>query len=128
MNLILDTHLLIWGATADKRLSPYAKALIGDKANNLWFSSASIWEAAIKTALGRADFRHDVGQLRAGLLANGYKELAIAARHTVTYRDIPAYHRDPFDRLLVAQAVSEGMILATSDAVLAKYGPMVIAV
>jgi PIN domain nuclease of toxin-antitoxin system len=128
MNLLLDTHLLIWGATADKRLPPRARELINDADNKLWFSSASIWETTIKAMLNRTDFRYDVGQLRAGLLANGYNELAVEGRHAVTYRDVPALHRDPFDRLLVAQAISEGMRLLTADRALGEYGQSVLAV
>jgi PIN domain nuclease of toxin-antitoxin system len=128
MNLLLDTHILIWGATGDRRLSSRARALINDSDNRLWFSAASIWETAIKALLERPDFQYDVGQLRAGLLANGYKELAVEGRHAVAYRDIPARHRDPFDRLFIAQAISEGMTLLTADRALGEYGQSVLVV
>lgn len=128
MNLLLDTQLLIWSAVRDAKLSRRARELIEDTENHLWFSAASIWEAAIKSALGRPDFRYEVGSLRAGLLANGYEELPVEGRHAIAYRDIPALHRDPFDRLLVAQASCEGMILLTADQFLGRYGSYVMTV
>ena len=99
--------------------------LISDLSNQLWFSTASLWETAIKSALKRPDFSIDVGQLRAGLLANGYREIAVEGRHVLAFRDLTPLHRDPFDRLLVAQAKAEGMALLTSDRQLAAYGDMV---
>lgn len=128
MNLLLDTQLLIWAATADRRLSARGRHLITDPSNNLYYSAASLWEIAIKSALGRPDFRHDAGTFRAGLLANGYSELAIEGRHAAAYKSVPALHRHPFDRLLVAQAVSESLTLLTADRTLPQYGPMVLGV
>ena len=128
MNYLLDTHLLIWVATRNPKLSKRAAAIIADRENNLWFSTASIWETAIKSALGRPDFPFDAGILRAGLLANGYEEVAIKGRHAVVYQDLPALHRDPFDRMLVAQALSEGMKLLTADNEVAAYGAPVVLV
>ncbi len=125
MNLLLDTHLLIWSASQNPKLSPKARLLISDLSNQLWFSTASLWETAIKSALKRPDFSIEVGQLRAGLLANGYREIAVEGRHVLAFRDLKPLHRDPFDRLLVAQARSEGMTLLTSDRQLAAYGDMV---
>jgi PIN domain nuclease of toxin-antitoxin system len=126
MNLLVDTQLLIWAATAERKLSVRAKGLIADASNSLFFSAASLWEIAIKSALGRSDFRIDAGMFRAGLLANGYVELAVEGRHCVAYKSVPALHRDPFDRLLVAQAISEGLTLVTADKQLASYGDMVL--
>lgn len=125
MNFLLDTHLLIWSALQNPKLSPKARLLISDLSNQLWFSTASLWETAIKSALKRPDFSIEVGQLRAGLLANGYREIAVEGRHVLVFRDLIPLHRDPFDRLLVAQAKSEGMALLTSDRQLAAYGDMV---
>ena len=101
MNLLLDTHLLLWAAFRPDRLSRDAKAMIADQANDLWFSAASIWEVAIKRALDRPDFRVDPGVLRAGLLANDYAELPIAGRHCLGLSGLPALHADPFDRIRI---------------------------
>ena len=125
MNLLLDTHLLLWAAFRPDRLSQDAAGMIADPANSLWFSAASIWEVAIKRALDRPDFRVVPGVLRAGLLANDYAELPIAGRHCLGLGGLPAIHADPFDRILVAQALAEGMLLLTSDARVARYpGPI----
>ncbi len=110
---------------AKSKAAAAAEVLISDLSNQLWFSAASLWETAIKSALRRADFAIEVGQLRAGLLANGYREIALEGRHTVAYRDLTPLHRDPFDRMLVAQAKAEGMALLTSDRQLAAYGEIV---
>ncbi len=125
MNLLLDTHLLLWAAFRPDRLSRDARAMIADQANNLWFSAASIWEVAIKRALDRPDFRVDPGVLRAGLLANDYAELPIAGRHCLDLSGLPALHADPFNRILIAQALAEGMLLLTADARVKAYpGPI----
>ena len=121
MNLLLDTHYLLWAA-ADAVPSSAAEAMIRDPDNTLWFSVASLWEVAIKRALDRPDFRTEAGPLRAGLLASGYRELAVEGRHILGLSTLPRLHRDPFDRLLVAQAAAEGMRLLTADARLAGYG------
>jgi PIN domain nuclease of toxin-antitoxin system len=128
LNLLLDTHLLVWSATRNKKLSRQAIELVEDQQNTLWFSTASLWESAIKAALKRPDFPIDVGALRAGLLANQFQELSVEGRHIVIFRDLPPIHKDPFDRLLVAQAQSEGMFLLTVDQVLGQYGEMVLLV
>lgn len=128
MNLLLDTHLLLWAAGADDLLSPEADALVKDPANTLWFSVASLWEVAIKRALDRPDFRTEASVLRAGLLSNGYAELAVEGRHVISLATLPMRHRDPFDRMLVAQAMAEGMSLATADRRLGAYGGPVLLV
>jgi len=97
-------------------------AVIADPAIPLFFSVASIWDAVIKHARGKPDFALDPGRLRRGLLDNGYLELAIGAAHVLAVRDLPAIHRDRFDRLLVARARTEGLRLLTSDAALVRYG------
>jgi PIN domain nuclease of toxin-antitoxin system len=125
MNLLLDTHLLIWAAAREDMMSPVADRLVKDEANTLWFSVASIWEVAIKRALDRPDFRVEASVLRAGLLANGYHELPVEGRHVVALTGLPPLHGDPFDRVLVAQALSEGMTLLTADRKVAAYdGPI----
>ncbi len=125
MNLLLDTHLLLWAAARDEMMSSAADNLIRDADNTLWFSVASIWEVAIKRGLNRPDFRADPSILRAGLLANGYRELVIEGRHCLGLMTLPMLHGDPFDRMLLSQAMSEGMLLVTADRKLAGYdGPV----
>jgi PIN domain nuclease of toxin-antitoxin system len=99
--------------------------MINDARNELMFSAASLWEVAIKSSLGRADFRADARLLRRGLLDNGYDELAIASEHVVAITNLPPIHKDPFDRLLVAQSTVEGILLLTADPIVAQYpGPI----
>ncbi len=125
MRLLLDTHLLLWAAGQPERLSATARKLLNDSDNELLFSAASLWEVAIKAALGREDFRVEPRLLRRGLLDNGYVELPITSLHAVSIDGLPPLHNDPFDRLLLAQAHSEGITLLTSDAKLARYpGPV----
>ena len=121
MKLLLDTHLLLWAAGEPDRLSDKAQALINDKQNELFFSAASLWEVAIKNGLGRDDFQVDARLLRRGLLDNGYSELPIGSEHAVAIDNLSALHKDPFDRILVAQAMVEGIILLSSDAMVAQY-------
>ncbi|MDQ1833354.1 type II toxin-antitoxin system VapC family toxin [Massilia scottii] len=102
-----------------------ARSLIDNSGNQLFFSVASLWEIAIKRALGRPDFRIDPRLLRRGLLGNTYNELPIPGEHAVAVEDLPPCHKDPFDRILLAQATLEGIVLLTSDSVLAQYpGPV----
>ncbi|WP_293806850.1 type II toxin-antitoxin system VapC family toxin [uncultured Bosea sp.] len=121
MKLLLDTHLLLWLALDSGKLSTRARSVIEDASNNLFFSAASIWEVAIKRGLDRDDFTVDPRLLRRGLLDNGYEELAIDSRHAVATLDLPPLHKDPFDRILIAQAMVEGMTLATADEAVARY-------
>lgn len=121
MNLLLDTHLLLWSAFASDRLSSEAREAIADPTNSLWFSAVSLWEVAIKRGLDRPDFRVEPGALRSGLLANEYQEQALSGRHCLALMQLPPIHRDPFDRMLIAQAQSEGFILLTADAKVARY-------
>ena len=125
MKLLLDTHLLLWAAGEPERLSPSAHGLIQDEDNELFFSAASLWEIAIKRGLGRSDFQADARLLRRGLLDNGYSELPIISDHVVAIESLPAIHKDPFDRILVAQATVEGVTLLTGDPQVAQYpGPV----
>ena len=125
MKLLLDTHLLLWAAGSPDQLSAVARPLLEDPSNELLFSAASLWELAIKRSLGRSDFQVDARVLRRGLLDNGYQELAITAEHAVSIDSLPPIHKDPFDRILVAQAIVEGITLLTADAWVAKYpGPV----
>ena len=124
MILLLDTHLLLWAAGQPDRLSMAAQSLILAEEHELMFSAASIWEITIKRGLGRSDFLVDPALLRRGLLENGYSELAITGRHALAVERLPELHRDPFDRILVAQAFEESVLLLTSDAQVARYpGP-----
>jgi PIN domain nuclease of toxin-antitoxin system len=128
VKLLLDTHLLLWAAGEPKRLSKEARLLIGDPENQLLFSAASLWEVAIKNGLGRRDFRADARLLRRGLIDNGYSELPIASDHVVALESLPQLHKDPFDRILVAQATVEGITLLTSDSLVGQYpGPIRVA-
>lgn len=122
MKLLLDTHLLLWAAGRPDLLSAEALALIGDTGSELAFSAVSLWEVAIKNALGRADFSVNLRALRRGLLENGYREVPVLGEHALALETLPPHHRDPFDRMLVAQARIEGITLLTSDATLARYG------
>ncbi len=121
MRFLLDTHLLLWAAGAPHKLSRAARTLLEDQQNELLFSAASIWEVAIKRGLGRDDFHIDTRQFRRGLLDNGYIELAITSEHAVAVDVLPAIHKDPFDRIIIAQALTEGVTLLTADAVVAQY-------
>lgn len=122
MNLLLDTHLLLWAASEPQRLSAKARNLLLDPANHLLFSSASLWEISIKNGLERSDFNVDPRRLWRMLLISGYRELPITSEHTVVVNDLPHLHKDPFDRILIAQARVEGVTLLTADKVVARYG------
>ena len=125
MKLLLDTHLLLWAAENAPRMPETARELIVDPGNELYFSAASLWEIAIKQGLGRPDFEVDARVLRRGLIDNGYLELPILSEHAVAIEGLPAIHKDPFDRLLIVQAMVEGITLLTNDAVVARYpGPV----
>ncbi|QQE89706.1 type II toxin-antitoxin system VapC family toxin [Azotobacter chroococcum] len=125
MKLLLDTHLLLWAAGSPQRLSATTRTLLEAPENELFFSAASLWEIAIKRGLGRNDFQVDARVLRRGLLDNGYNELPITSEHSVAIDALPPIHKDPFDRILVAQAMVEGIILLTADALVARYpGPV----
>lgn len=125
MNLLLDTHLLLWAAGFPERLSVEARALIEDPGNRLCFSAASIWEVTIKNGLGKRAFQIDPHLFRRGLVENDYEELPIISGHTLAISHLPSIHRDPFDRILVAQAEYEGILLLTSDEMVARHpGPI----
>lgn len=125
MKLLLDTHLLLWAAEGFEYVPPDAQTLMSDLENELFFSVASLWEIVIKCGLGREDFKVDPRILRRGLLDNGYSELPILSEHAVAVGALPSIHKDPFDRLLVAQAIVEGITLLTADAHVAEYpGPV----
>ena len=125
MKLLLDTHLLLWAAGEPKRLPKGIRILLEDRDNELLFSAASLWEVVIKSGIGRKDFRVEARLLRRGLVDNGYSELPIVSDHVVAIESLPPIHKDPFDRVLVAQATVEGITLLTNDPVVAWYpGPI----
>lgn len=121
MKLLLDTHLLLWAAGQADKLSAPARALLDDPCNELIFSAASLWEVVIKRGLGRADFHVDARILRRGLLDNGYGELPITSDHVVAVEGLPPLHEDPFDRVLIAQSIVEGITLLTTDPLVLRY-------
>jgi len=125
LKLLLDTHLLLWAAGQPDRLSQTARRLLDSPENELLFSAASLWEVAIKRRLDRTDFQVDSRLLRRGLLDNAYNELPIMSAHVVATESLPPIHKDPFDRILVAQATVEGITLLTTDPLVAQYpGPV----
>ena len=125
MKFLLDTHLLLWAVGEPERLSAAARRQLNNQENELLFSAASLWEIAIKSSLGREDFEVEARLLRRSLLDNGYIELPVTSQHAVSIEGMPGLHKDPFDRLLLAQAITEGITLLTGDAQLARYpGPV----
>jgi PIN domain nuclease of toxin-antitoxin system len=125
VKLLLDTPMLLWAAGQPERLSSSARRMLNSSSNELLFSAASIWEIAIKHSLGRSDFRVEPRVLRRALLDNGYTELPVTGEHAMSVDLLPAVHHDPFDRILLAQALCEGVTLVTADAQLARYdGPI----
>lgn len=125
MKLLLDTQILLWAAGQPERLSPAARRQLKNPKNELLFSAASVWEITIKNSIGRDDFRVEPRLFRRGLLDNGYIELPITSEHAVNIDSLPQLHKDPFDRILLAQAFTEGITLLTADAQLARYpGPV----
>jgi PIN domain nuclease of toxin-antitoxin system len=121
MKLLLDTHVLLWAAEQPGRLPRAARALLADPRNEPMFSAASLWEIAIKSGLGRDDFQVDARLLPRGLLDNGYGELPVASEHAAAIDGLPPIHKDPFDRLLIAQSMVEGITLLTNDPLVAQY-------
>ena len=125
MNFLLDTHILIWAAISPHKISSELASLLSDPSNHLYFSSASIWEISIKESLGKRDFKVISKKLYDGLIENGYKELKVSALHAMEVLKLPFFHRDPFDRILVATAIWENMPLLTNDSTLSPYHSLV---
>ncbi len=125
MRLLLDTHVLIWALSEPARLSAETRSLLEDSGNEVFFSAASIWEIAIKARLGRADFNQRSGEVSRNALATGFVELPVLADAARRVETLPLYHRDPFDRLLVAQAMAGPLQLFTADPLLAPYSELV---
>ena len=123
MRLLVDTHLLVWWI-AGRRMSAEATRYITDGRNELFASAASIWEIAIKAGLGRIDL--DPNEFTDALESGGFQSLPVTNRHAAAVGSLPHVHRDPFDRLLVAQSRVEGLSLLTHDRALAEYGALVV--
>ena len=121
MRLLLDTHLLLWALSAPSKLPARARTLVAK--GDVYVSAASVWEISIKSALGK--LTADPREVLAALGPAGFIELPISGEHAARVLDLPPIHRDPFDRLLVAQALAEPMRLLTNDVVLAGYGDIV---
>jgi len=126
MRLLLDTHLLLWATAMSSRLPARARELLEDASNEVYCSAASLWEIAIKSALRRPDFDVDLKALRAALPEMAVAELPVTGQHAEALTALPPIHKDPFDRLLVAQATAEPLVLLTNDVVLAGYGSSVL--
>lgn len=126
MNLLLDTHVALWAITDSPKLPPKARALITSPTTNVWVSTASIWEIAIKHSLGRGDMPISGAEAQRYFSASGYRCLPIEPEHAVAVEDLPTHHHDPFDRILVAQALTEPMRLMTHDAQVARYSDTII--
>jgi PIN domain nuclease of toxin-antitoxin system len=125
MRVLPDSHILAWFAEDDPKLSDEMRSILEDDSNQLFFSSASIWELTIKRALNRSGFNIEPRVLQRALLDNGFDELSVNSRHAFALEALPPIHKDPFDRILIAQAISEGMLLLTSDETIAQYpGPI----
>jgi PIN domain nuclease of toxin-antitoxin system len=120
---LLDTHAVLWAGLDPARLGPAAREVMEDPGNDLLLSVASTWEMAIKRGLGKLSLRMPLAQLVATALARpGYRLAAIELRHTLAVEGLPPHHRDPFDRLLVAQALTEGWPIVSQDTAFDAYG------
>jgi PIN domain nuclease of toxin-antitoxin system len=125
MRILLDTQVALWAFFEQKRLSAQARSVLEDRENKLVFSTATLWEIAIKRALGKKGFQFDPRVLRRTMLDDGYEELPVLGQHAVEVDSLPPIHKDPFDRILIAQAMVEGITLLTADPVIAQYpGPI----
>jgi PIN domain nuclease of toxin-antitoxin system len=122
---LLDTHYAFWVAVKDRRVSTRLQKLLADDANDFFFSVINIWEIAVKRSHGRTGYAIDPRDLRQSMLANAFQELQVTGDHAIAVESLPLLHKDPFDRLLIAQAAVEGIILLTADKMVAKYpGPI----
>lgn len=125
MRLLLDTQMLLWAIYRPERLSAQLQERLMDRHNEVFFSAVSIAEIALKTSLGRTDFSFDPREIMQAALESDFTELPLTARQTLHLARLPWHHRDPFDRLLVAQALEEGLRLITADRLLAAYSELV---
>lgn len=128
MNILLDTHIALWAIADSPRLNAQTKQTILNPKNTLWVSTVSLWEIAIKHSLGKGDMPVDAKQALNYFQAAGYQILPIYAEHTLAIAELPYHHQDPFDRLLIAQSMTEPMRLMTHDTQIEKYGNMALMV
>jgi PIN domain nuclease of toxin-antitoxin system len=128
VRLLLDTNILLRALIEPGKLKPDIRAVLEDPAHEILFSAASVWEISIKVALGRADFHVSPARIVAEALANGFVELPVRSEAALKVATLPLHHRDPFDRLLVAQAMTEPAILYTADALLTTYSELVLCI
>ena len=126
MRLLLDTHVALWALTGDARLSEQARTLILDPRAEVFVSAASLWEVAIKHALGRGDMPVSAARVRQLFDKAGYSILPICAEHVLAVESLPAIHADPFDRIIVAQSRVEPLRLLTHDRTVSRYGDTVV--
>jgi PIN domain nuclease of toxin-antitoxin system len=126
MKLLLDTHVALWAVSDDPRLSPKARELIATQRNLIWVSAVSIWEIAIKHGLGRGDMPISGAEALKYFRQSGYRMLPVSPEHAAAVEALPAHHQDPFDRLLVAQSLTEPLRLLTHDTTVARYSDTVI--
>jgi PIN domain nuclease of toxin-antitoxin system len=125
MVVLLDTHILLWALDAPQRLPNDIVAQLESPETTVYFSAASIWEIAIKTALGKIDFHYSPEEIAQAAKDSGFIELPISAAHSAKVAHLPLHHRDPFDRLLIAQALLMPAQLLTADSALAPYSELV---
>lgn len=123
MRLLLDTHVFLWSVTDDRKLTKRSRKLI-QESDEVYVSSASIWEASIKAGMGKLGA--DINALATAITSSGFIELPVRVAHAVQVRTLPNIHRDPFDRMLIAQAMLEPLHLLTADRILANYSPLVV--
>ncbi|MFP4510495.1 MAG: type II toxin-antitoxin system VapC family toxin [Spirochaetaceae bacterium] len=128
MRLLLDTHIALWAVIDSPRLPPTARGLIVDPSNEVWVSAVTVWEIAIKHALGRETMPVSGKEALHWFGVSGYRDLGITSRHAAAVEELPRIHADPFDRLLVAQAHVEPLRLITHDQTVAQYSPLAILV
>jgi PIN domain nuclease of toxin-antitoxin system len=121
MRVLLDTHILLWALLAPQRLDADWRKILESPEHTIYFSAVNIWEIAIKRALDRPDIDVEPDAVRREALQTGFQELPISGIHAATVRHLPDHHRDPFDRLLIAQAKTEPLLLMTDDAQIARY-------
>ncbi|WP_295402320.1 type II toxin-antitoxin system VapC family toxin [uncultured Thiocystis sp.] len=126
MNVLLDTHVALWAITDNPQLPQKSRELIQSSKTTVWISAASVWEIAIKHALGRGDMPVSSQDAARYFRESGYRFLAVEAEHAVAVEELPAHHQDPFDRILVAQALVEPMRLMTHDSLVALYSDTII--
>jgi PIN domain nuclease of toxin-antitoxin system len=122
MNLLLDTHILIWLIDGSEKLNKTARYAIEDESNSLYLSIASLWEITIKTSLGKLELGIPLEQITTNfILPSGFKILPIHLSHLLVLKDLPFHHRDPFDRMLISQAISESLTLVSEDRAFGDY-------